>query len=117
MREHLRIRNLKCLRAIAAAVVCMAAVPSPQQPTSPPVGTATIAGFVFDDTNNRPLEGLEVKLSGAANPRILFSASTKVDNKGHFEFTKVPDGRYSVSVGARGYKGSCYGLTVVDGSR
>lgn len=117
MVEHLLIRNLKCLGAIAAAVVCTAAVPSPQQPTSPPAGTATIAGFVFDDTTNRPLEGIEVRLSGAANPRTPFSASTKVDNKGHFEFAKVPDGRYSVLVGTRGYKGSCYGLTVVDGSR
>ena len=117
MVEHLLTRNLKCLGAIAAAVVCTAAVPSPQQPTSPPAGTATIAGFVFDDTTNRPLEGVEVRLSGAANPRTPFSASTKVDNKGHFEFAKVPDGRYSISVGARGYKGSCYGLTVVDGSR
>jgi hypothetical protein len=110
MVEHRLIRNLKCLGAIAAAVVCTAAVPSPQQPTSPPAGTATIAGFVFDDTTNRPLEGVEVRLSGAANPRTPFSASTKVDNKGRFEFAKVPDGRYSVSVGARGYKGSCYGL-------
>lgn len=117
MVEHLLIRNLKCLGAIAAAVVCTAAVPSPQQPTSPPAGTATIAGFVFDDTTDRPLEGVEVRLSGAANPRTPFSASTKVDNKGHFEFAKVPDGRYSVLVGARGYLGSCYGLTVVDGSR
>ena len=117
MAEHLHIRNLNHLCAIAAAVVCTAAVPSPQQPASPPAGTATIAGFVFDDSTDRPLEGVEVRLSGAANPRIPFSASTKVDSKGHFEFAKVPDGRYSVVAGARGYLGTCYGLTVVNGSR
>ena len=111
MVEHMLIRNLKCLGAIAAAVVCTAAVSSSQQPSSPPAGTARIAGFVFDDTNDRPLEGIEVRLSGAANPRTPFEATTKVDNKGHFEFAKVPDGRYSVLVGgARGYSGSCYGL-------
>lgn len=111
------MHNLQCLGAIAAVVICTAAAPSPQQPTNPPTGTSTIAGFVFDDTTDRPLEGLEVRLSGAANPRILFSATTKVDSKGHFAFTKVPDGRYSIVVGARGYLGSCYGLTVVNGSR
>ena len=42
MSEHRLIRNLKCLGAIAAAVVCTAAVPSPQQPTTIPAGTATI---------------------------------------------------------------------------
>lgn len=102
--------NLKRVGAIALAIVCTAAVSSLQQPTSAPAGTSTIAGFVFDDTTNRPLEGVEVRLRGAANPRRPFSASTKVDHKGHFEFAKVPDGMYSVSVGARGYDGSCYGL-------
>lgn len=98
-------------------VAAAPAVASPQQTATIPAGTARIAGFVFDDMTNRPLEGVEVRLDGAANPRIPFSASTKVDSKGHFEFAKLPDGSYSVLVGARGYSGECYGLTVVDGSR
>src|SRR3990170_8026678 len=109
MVEQLLIRNLKCLGAIAAAVVCTAAAPSPQQPTTVPAGTATIAGFVFDETTDRPVEGaeVEIRLSSATK---TFSMSAKVDSKGHFEFAKVPEGSYSVLVHARSYDGSCYGF-------
>src|SRR5689334_3000861 len=107
MLEQLSHRGLKLLSGILAACVCTAAVPSAQHPTNIPVGTATISGFVFEDTTDRPVEGAQVALHGATRS---FSASTRVDRRGHFEFTQVPDGGYSVVAHLRGYDGTCYGL-------
>ncbi len=96
------------LGIIATAVLGTAAAPPPQQPNTTPAGTATIAGFVFDEATDRPIEGAEVTLHGATRS---FSATTKVDENGHFEFTRVPDGGYSVAAYMlRGYLSTCYGL-------
>jgi hypothetical protein len=85
------------------------AVPTPardataQQPTT---GSAEISGTVALAGGSAPIRRAQVNLSAQAirNQRTLVT-----DDKGHFAFTSLPTGRYSLSASKPGYVTTTYG--------
>jgi hypothetical protein len=58
-------------------------------------GQATVRGVVFDSLASAPLGHAAVQLVAADNP-TLFGKTIESDSAGHFEFSDVPAGRYSI---------------------
>lgn len=57
----------------------------------------TIRGKFVSAPENTPLTGEEIELTRQVTPRDLLTKRTTTDNAGAFEFTGVPEGRYTVS--------------------
>jgi protocatechuate 3,4-dioxygenase beta subunit len=73
--------------------------------TPQPVGTASIGGTIVS-TDGRPVRRARVTLAGA-DSRGLTAATS--DEKGHFAFTTLAAGRYTLSASKAGYVNSVYG--------
>lgn len=64
------------------------------------VNGATIRGEVIELTKeNNPIEGVEVKIVNSDGKEW----TVKTDAKGKYEFTGLPEGRYTISISKRGY--------------
>ena len=61
-------------------------------------GKITISDDDTDLTNNFPLEGASVSLTG-----IEFREETTTDKNGSYSFSKIPEGTYTLTVSAEGY--------------
>ncbi|WP_439533200.1 TonB-dependent receptor [Polymorphobacter sp.] len=67
-----------------------------------------VTGTVVDNSGVRPLTGAEVRISGV-------NRVTQVDGDGHFRFTGLPAGNYSVTVSFAGAQAQSQDVAVVDG--
>jgi uncharacterized protein (TIGR03437 family) len=81
--------------------------PSPTPTPTPPVITYTIRGRV-SDAAGRGVRLADVMLTGAQ------TAAKKSEVAGHFQFTGLPRGSYTVTVGGAGYNYSPRSQTVAD---
>ena len=78
-------------------------VTTPQQPT---IGSAEITGTVTLATGSAPIRRAQVSLSAQA---IRGQRTLLTDDRGHFAFTSLPTGRYSLSASKPGYVTTAYG--------
>jgi hypothetical protein len=87
----------------AAPTPARDATTTPQQPAT---GSAEISGTVTLAGGSAPIRRAQVSLSAQAirNQRTLVT-----DDKGHFAFTSLPTGRYSLSASKPGYVTTTYG--------
>jgi hypothetical protein len=69
-------------------------------PTQAPTGTGIIRGRVTAADSGNPLRRAQVRIAGN-DVRVNQTANT--DGDGRYEFSKVPAGRYSISVMRNGY--------------
>jgi uncharacterized protein (DUF2141 family) len=96
-------------RGQGAATGASAATPqSPVRDTNaqPTTGTADISGSVMLEGANAPVRRGQVTLSSQA---IRSSRTLITDDKGHFDFTALPAGRYTLTVSKPGYVTTSYG--------
>jgi hypothetical protein len=81
--------------------------PTRDAPAAGVVGTATISGQVVSEENpERPVRLAKVEVSSNALRRSLMIAS---DSDGRFVFSRLPAGRYSLSVSKAGLAPTVYG--------
>jgi uncharacterized protein (DUF2141 family) len=87
----------------AAPTPARDATTTPQQPAT---GSAEISGTVTLAGGSAPIRRAQVSLSAQAirNQRTIVT-----DDKGHFAFTSLPTGRYSLSASKPGYVTTTYG--------
>jgi len=79
------------------------ATTTPQQPTT---GSAEISGTVTLAGGSAPIRRAQVSLSAQA---IRSQRTLLTDDRGHFAFTSLPTGRYSLSASKPGYVTTTYG--------
>ena len=74
--------------------------------TPQPTGTAAIGGAIVSTDGGRPVRRARVTLTGAD---LRGAKAATSDDKGHFAFTDLPAGRYTLSASKPGYVNSVYG--------
>lgn len=67
-------------------------------PLPSPVNKGVVFGFVFDE-RGMPLKGVTTTVTGTA-----FSMSTKTDEDGHYEFSNLAAGHYTLTYEKEGYQ-------------
>ncbi|MBM2834014.1 MAG: hypothetical protein HW406_1175, partial [Candidatus Brocadiaceae bacterium] len=67
-------------------------------PLPSPVNKGVVFGFVFDE-RGMPLKGVTITVAGTA-----FSISTKTDEDGHYEFSNIAAGDYTLTYEKEGYQ-------------
>ena len=102
-----------CVSVLGAFLFVQAVGPVRLQAQGDTVGTATIAGTVFDPADNAiPQATVAVRNEASGSVR---TATTSAD--GHFAVTNLPAGDYSVDVSASGFSGGSHtGLRLVSGA-
>src|SRR5205823_804933 len=68
--------------------------------------TAEISGIVMLDGAGTPMRHAQVNLTA---PELRGQRSVATDEKGHFSFVALPEGRYSLSATKPGYVSMAYG--------
>lgn len=74
--------------------------------TPAPVGTGSIGGTVLSTDGGRPVRRARVTLTGGDLRSAKVATS---DDKGHFSFTELPAGRFTLSASKTGYVNIMYG--------
>jgi protocatechuate 3,4-dioxygenase beta subunit len=82
-----------------------------QQPTrdnlaAPAVGTGTITGTVTTEGSGTPVRRARVTLSG---PELRGGRTSVANDEGHFAFTALPPGRFTMTASKAGYVDIAYG--------
>lgn len=111
--------------AIIAVALLVGAEQAPTRPPArerPPLapGTASIEGRVLDGASEKPVAGVEVRLTDTSLVRetnvgsvrsFIRGATTKTDRNGFFAFEKVAGGTYSLFAISPRHLPGCYGST------
>jgi hypothetical protein len=98
-------RLLSALLGFALSAAVSAARTQSTQGDSPQSPGGTIQGVVIvldQQKEPSPLEGIPVELRGSSQDSKLLATLT--DSTGHFEFTQLPPGSYTLRVNQQGFK-------------
>jgi hypothetical protein len=114
VRSHARVAPLVAVGLIVGGSLVPAqgqqgnavAPPAARDSRATPTGTAVIAGVVVAADTGRPVRRVRLTLSSTA-PDVSLSATTADD--GHFKFTELPAGAFTLAASRPGFIDSIFG--------
>ena len=113
---------MNAVTVIGVGLLVVTGQAPPPFPDPPPIasGSASIEGRVMDASSEKPIEGVEVRLSdfslttekSATSRRTFIRASkTRTDRDGFFAFRDIAAGSYQLMAMDKRYFTSCFGAT------
>ena len=106
-------RRLRAWALLLLAVLALSAFLTLSAADKPPQGRAIVAGAVFD-SNGRSLPGCTVVVVSESDSKQKQQALT--DRRGEFAL-RVPPGRYTVSVAAKGFESQQKAVQLEEGEK